>query len=401
MQSSASAEYRGVRLTLIMLAPLFIASAAGAQQWTVVNLHPAGLGSSQALDVSDGQQGGSGGYWTGTAESYVSLGGNVYGVGDGQQVGRFVSGAALHACVWTGTAESRVDLHPAGAILSEARGAHGGMQSGFVGVAPHGAPHAVLWAGSAASMVDLHPAGSTSSQAFGIHAGQQVGQARFSTGVMSRAALWNGTAATFVDLHPGVGMYSIATGTDGAQQVGSLQVGTDNQGLPIYHAALWSGSAASFLDLNPAGVGNSGARAVANGEQVGFVNVDTITSPARATLWTGTAASAVDLHALLPPDFTNSAAHGIWHDGPFTYVVGNGQNSTTDRMEALLWIRCNGSLAGDLDTDGDVDLADLARLLASFGCAPPETCDADIDGDGDVDLADLGFMLANFGEVCP
>jgi hypothetical protein len=69
-------------------------------------------------------------------------------------------------------------------------------------------------------------------------------------------------------------------------------------------------------------------------------------------------------------------------------------------MEALLWIRCNGTLAGDLDSDNDVDLADLALLLASFGCTPPETCDADIDGDEDVDLSDLGFMLANFGEAC-
>ncbi len=55
---------------------------------------------------------------------------------------------------------------------------------------------------------------------------------------------------------------------------------------------------------------------------------------------------------------------------------------------------------GDLDGDGDVDLADLSRLLTAFG-----TCDgdagfdpaADIDGDGCVGLADLSSLLESFG----
>jgi len=55
-------------------------------------------------------------------------------------------------------------------------------------------------------------------------------------------------------------------------------------------------------------------------------------------------------------------------------------------------------LIGDLDGDCDVDLADLAILLANYGAAEPE--DGDIDGDGDVDLADLATLLAHYGEVC-
>ncbi len=51
---------------------------------------------------------------------------------------------------------------------------------------------------------------------------------------------------------------------------------------------------------------------------------------------------------------------------------------------------------GDLDGDGDVDLNDLAALLADFGCAGG-ACTGDADGDGDTDLSDLAIVLANFG----
>ena len=56
-----------------------------------------------------------------------------------------------------------------------------------------------------------------------------------------------------------------------------------------------------------------------------------------------------------------------------------------------------GGCVGDLDGDGDTDLADLGILLADFGCVPPGTCPGDLDGDGDTDLADLGILLADFG----
>ena len=51
---------------------------------------------------------------------------------------------------------------------------------------------------------------------------------------------------------------------------------------------------------------------------------------------------------------------------------------------------------GDLDGDGDTDLADLGILLADFGCTGGG-CAGDLDGDGDTDLADLGILLADFG----
>lgn len=51
---------------------------------------------------------------------------------------------------------------------------------------------------------------------------------------------------------------------------------------------------------------------------------------------------------------------------------------------------------GDLDGDGDVDVADLALLLSGFGCSAGE-CVGDIDADGDTDLSDLSMLLSNFG----
>jgi hypothetical protein len=55
---------------------------------------------------------------------------------------------------------------------------------------------------------------------------------------------------------------------------------------------------------------------------------------------------------------------------------------------------------GDLDGDHDVDLADLAQLLGSYGEISDMTYyDGDLDGDGDVDLADLADLLGQYGYV--
>jgi len=64
-----------------------------------------------------------------------------------------------------------------------------------------------------------------------------------------------------------------------------------------------------------------------------------------------------------------------------------------------IWGVINDSLIpGDLDGDGDVDLADLAQLLGGYGTPSGATYEqGDIDGDGDVDLADLAALLGNYG----
>jgi hypothetical protein len=56
--------------------------------------------------------------------------------------------------------------------------------------------------------------------------------------------------------------------------------------------------------------------------------------------------------------------------------------------------------AGDIDGDGDTDLADLAALLAAYDTCtgdPGFNPDADFDTSGCVDLSDLAFLLADYG----
>ena len=87
--------------------------------------------------------------------------------------------------------------------------------------------------------------------------------------------------------------------------------------------------------------------------------------------------------------------------------LGDGQ----DNLDALDFVFCDDalfcaaqhgirSIRGDLDGDCDVDLADLARLLAAYdSCAGDQVYDpvADIDTNGCVDLADLAILLSGYG----
>ncbi len=50
----------------------------------------------------------------------------------------------------------------------------------------------------------------------------------------------------------------------------------------------------------------------------------------------------------------------------------------------------------DLDQNGVVDSADLARVLTDWGPCP-KSCDSDLNGDGAVDAPDLGVLLAQWG----
>ncbi len=60
-----------------------------------------------------------------------------------------------------------------------------------------------------------------------------------------------------------------------------------------------------------------------------------------------------------------------------------------------------GFRTGDTNGDGAIDLADLTRLLSSFGLCQGDTgfeSSADFDRDGCISLDDLGVLLGKFGE---
>lgn len=59
---------------------------------------------------------------------------------------------------------------------------------------------------------------------------------------------------------------------------------------------------------------------------------------------------------------------------------------------------------GDFDRDFDVDLGDLALLLAAYGSSvgdPGYDPLLDLDGSGSIDLPDLAVVLSVFGSTCP
>lgn len=63
-------------------------------------------------------------------------------------------------------------------------------------------------------------------------------------------------------------------------------------------------------------------------------------------------------------------------------------------------ISCTPPCVGDISGDGQIDLSDLASLLAEFGNDVGPTSATDLNGDGRVDLTDLALLLRVFGSVC-
>jgi len=87
---------------------------------------------------------------------------------------------------------------------------------------------------------------------------------------------------------------------------------------------------------------------------------------------------------------------GVSNDGQ---TLGGVGWNPTGGWEA--WVASiDEAIPGDIDGDGDVDLADLAALLAVYGlCAgdPGYIPEADLDSSGCITLSDLAGLLANYG----
>ena len=98
------------------------------------------------------------------------------------------------------------------------------------------------------------------------------------------------------------------------------------------------------------------------------------------------------------PDDPNSAFRE-YLDNSMNWILAAGYEVTNDldQIDAITW---NG--VGDLDNDGDVNIADLAELLGGYGTTSGATYyDGDLDGDGDVDTVDLAILLDVYGTACP
>jgi hypothetical protein len=125
-----------------------------------------------AKDVEAGVQVGSYGgsvqkhacLWRGTTASYLDLhpggdylGSEACGIGDGQQVGVVWDGElAGGAAVWSGTPESFVSLGPKGFVRSQASHCARGFQAGWVCLKDRGMLiRAALWNGAAEDWLDL------------------------------------------------------------------------------------------------------------------------------------------------------------------------------------------------------------------------------------------------------
>lgn len=83
----------------------------------------------------------------------------------------------------------------------------------------------------------------------------------------------------------------------------------------------------------------------------------------------------------------------------FRFFAGSGAEPGNCVAWDNLRIAPPQECVGDVDGDGDTDLADLAALLAAYRSVigdPNYNPNADFDNDGDVDLGDLAFLLADY-----
>lgn len=326
------------RFFVLSLALLATMSSLCSAQWTTRSLHPAGATYSGAYGIGQGEACGVVRFGGGSQAALWNVGDGLYtdlhpngaisseawAVSNGVQVGQTANSIdSLEGSFWTGHSSSWTSLGPDTYGIST----DGTYQVGYVWLHPK--RHAALWTGGG-SMVDLHPDEVGDSIAYAVAGGIQAGMVT-RDGIHSlHACLWRGSKQTLENLHPSGADGSEAYGTDGVQQVGVAWVGG------VANASLWSGDEASWVNLHPLGADVSLAWGVRGGYQVGFVQT---AGQDRATLWHGDADSFIDLDQFLPPVFAggNSYAWALWVDGNTIHIAGEAVNVLTGQTEAVLW----------------------------------------------------------------
>ncbi len=361
-----------------------------------------------------------------------ALGGDTsrsYNVNDlGQVVGEAeTAGGDKHAFLWLpepayGLPAGINDLGTLGGSESVAFGVNGaGQVVGRADTATPGVYHAFLW-DSPSGMQDLGALGGQLSEAYAVNdLGDVVGRAQNADGVFRAFYRWSeglmewfplilpgdqesaGFAIGYANLHMAgasystmnhafafggeAGLYvledfgfgSTAFGLDDLRRVGSVTLESSAD-----HAALWETLAVT--DLGTLGGTNSRAYAINDIDQV-VGSADTASELQHAFVWKE--GVMIDLNDLLPTDsgWELAEARDISEVGQ---IVGSGM-SPNGKTHAFVLIPC----PADLNGDGDINAADLAQLLASWG--PCIQCPAELTGDGVVDAADLAELLSVWG----
>jgi serine protease AprX len=170
-------------------------------------------------------------------------------------------------------------------------------------------------------------------------------------------------------------------------------------------AADVNGATASFTSDGPSADGRVKPEVMACGVAVASVHSTNTTgyqAVSGTSLSTPLVAGAAALVLQARPDYGVASlrtalfetASGFLANGTHDPLFIRGYGVIDARAAAL-----RGRAPEDLDLDGDVSAADLARLLAAWGpCADPDpltgACPADFDGDGSVGASDLARLLA-------
>jgi hypothetical protein len=329
-----------LRRSLFAISLLYASQVAFAQ-WTVTNLTPDGAYTSGCRAVFGNRQAGSFGkyegdiavggpvIWNGSANSWSSSPATFSSLSVDQAVGAYFSEAdfAFHAAVWSGDTYSMTDLHESSIFqYSMAMGEGGGQQVGRVLIDE--VVCASLWSGTTESWVNLNPAGFSSGMAYATNGSSQVGVVSAS-GLGFHAARWSGTAESFVDLNPPGSFESWAFA------ISKNKIGGYSRPNGKTDAGYWTDGPNSFVDLSPANADESSCQGITDDFQVGYI----ITGGGynRAAFWSGSADSFVDLESLLPANYIDSTATGVWSDSTIVRVVGNAYNTETGEQEAFLW----------------------------------------------------------------
>lgn len=342
----------------------------------------------------------------GTMQNLPSLGGSegseAWGLSDDGQVVvgySFLSGGVFHAVVWqSGTL---IDLGTLGGSTSQAydASADGSVVVGAAIWSGDGRNRAFRWT-QAGGMQNLGTLpGGIRSVARGVSSDGNVvaGWSGFEN-LNHHAFRWeNGVMA---DLHNPDWPTTWNSEAQGISGDGAVVVGVwaGSSWSPV-RPFRWSAST-GMVDLGVLPGGAWGEAWAANFDGSKVVGWSEVSSGNwHALLWEEEL-GLQDLNVLFADLLTDGSilrtAYAISANG--RYIAGYGQRPG-GAYEAYV-LDTTGGIPGDLDGDGDVDLADLAALLGSFGLCVGDAGynpAADLDGDNCVTLADLSVLLGNFG----